>query len=655
MQNLPARVGVPARILIVDDHPNTAQMLARVIQKLSDQLEVLTAFSGEDAITQLGDGYADVLITDYMLPGMSGLDLIEKLQNGRKPAHTILITAYNTASLEAKVHHLGVNDFLVKPVDPEKVRDIVSESLKEIVLNGGIPFKEFQKQPFKILIADDNPDNLRLLEVRLKDDGFEYIAATDGQQALDIIKKEIPDLALLDVNMPIKDGFDVLKEMRADIEISHIPVIMITAARMEVEDIQEGLSLGADDYVTKPVDWRELSARIRTKLRVKLAEDALRSRNKELGVLPDISQDFSSKLNIEDLTKNLLTRTVVGLGAENGYLVIFYPDGENNVQIHQVFDPSPWTWDDLNNRIASSKMLIEVKRSRAIKVLNNTVTDDTWLKIPNDKTRSAVLLPLLGRRSVIGVLVVTHTEGGFFKGNKVNILQVIAGQAAIAVDNALLFDMERKRVKELTGLNQVTREINQFSNLDDLSDKLPRLIKDNFGFPTVGFWLNKHGVLKLESLADDGSSLSQVYLEIGPNQAADSGQPTQLSGSFRLRKSANEKTEKPPDQSVFAVPLTRSGNLLGVLSIHSNRAGAFNENDRVLMETLSAQVATILDRITLIDSILKHDLNNSIQEISDYSDRLAKAGPLNERQADLLKSIGKSIENIHNMALHGLG
>ena len=79
----------------------------------------------------------------------------------------------------------------------------------------------------------------------------------------------MPDLILLDVNMPGKDGFEVLKEMRADPAIEHIPVIILTAARLDPLDMQTGLNLGADDYMTKPFDRRELLARIRTKLRSK--------------------------------------------------------------------------------------------------------------------------------------------------------------------------------------------------------------------------------------------------------------------------------------------------------------------------------------------------------------------------------------------------
>ena len=153
-----------ARVLIVDDHPNTAEMLARVIRKLETPVEVLTAASGEDALQQLGDSVADILITDFMMPGMSGLELIEKLQEGRKPAHTILMTAYDTPGLSITIRRLDIQDYLVKPVDPERVRDIVSKAITEIIPYRMADVSIAQSQrPFKILIADDHPDNVRLL------------------------------------------------------------------------------------------------------------------------------------------------------------------------------------------------------------------------------------------------------------------------------------------------------------------------------------------------------------------------------------------------------------------------------------------------------------------------------------------------------------
>jgi signal transduction histidine kinase/CheY-like chemotaxis protein len=593
----------PARVLIVDDHPNTATMLARVIRKLDAQVEVMTASSGEDALRQLGDGIADVLITDFMMPGMSGLELIERLQDGRKPAHTILITAYNTPGLATTTRRLDIENYLVKPVDPEKVRDIVSGALKDILPYRNARSGDSRQRPFKILIADDHPDNIRLLEVRLKSEGYEYVIATDGLESLDKLRSEVPDLALLDVNMPNKDGFDVLKEMRADDEISHIPAIMITAARLGVKDIQEGLALGADDYVTKPVDWRELAARIRAKLRVKQAEDVLRARNKELGVLPEISQDLGERLDIEDLTKTLLTRTANAVDADNGHLVIFHLDGKITFQLHRMFDFSPWTWGDVQSRIASEGLVARVTSSREIAVVDETEDDESWLQIPNDKTRSAISFPLLGRQAVIGVLTLTHNQPGHFKDEHLAILRAIASQAAIAVENAQLYAMERMRVNELVALNLVTRDISQFTHSTVLFDKLPQLIKDTLGYPTVAFWQSVNGDFILRSIAGAENTLRQSLLAIGPKQAALSGQPTQLSGPIEERTSERNQGGNSPVQSVIAVPFLKGEDTMGVLSIHSKRAGVFHESDRVLLETLSAQVVTVLERILLFESV----------------------------------------------------
>ncbi len=117
------------------------------------------------------------------------------------------------------------------------------------------------KEPtrLKVLIADDDSDLLDILAFSLQREGFEVISAHDGRQALARVATEQPDLAVLDVNMPELDGFEVCRRLRQE---STIPIIMLTS-RGDDEDIVLGLDLGADDYVTKPYSPRELVARVR--------------------------------------------------------------------------------------------------------------------------------------------------------------------------------------------------------------------------------------------------------------------------------------------------------------------------------------------------------------------------------------------------------
>jgi signal transduction histidine kinase/CheY-like chemotaxis protein len=593
----------PVRVMIVDDHPNTAEMLARVIRKLDLPVEVITALSGEDALDQVGQDSVDVLITDFMMPGMNGLKLIEQLQECRKPDYTILITAYDTPGLSATTRRLDIQNYLVKPVDPQRIRSIVSKALEDIISDRMVAKSPEGRRPFKILIADDHPDNIRLLSVRLRSEGYDFVTANDGLEVLDKLRDYHPDLALLDVNMPSMDGFEVLKEMRRDPKLMHIPVIMVSAVRIAVKDVQEGLALGADDYIVKPVEWRELSARIRAKLRVKQAEDALRHRARELGVLPEISHDLSERLDIEGLTQAVLKRTVAALNADNGYLTVFHRDGSNSLQIHEMFDFSPWTWGDVQKRLSSEGLVAKVADTRQGLVIADTVVNDWWLEVPNDNSRSAIAMPLLGRSDVLGVIVLTHQDQAHFEESHLDILQAIASQAAIALENASLYASENKRVSELVALNHLTRKINLFSHSTDLNNELPNLIRQSLHYPVVALWSMDGYELRLCSMIGGENAPSESLMKLGPEQAVLTGQPAQLSGHLDSRNGQNNNGNQPQQESVLAVPIVHNQTVTGVLSIHSRKSSAFHESDRVLLETIAMQYEAALQRIQLFESV----------------------------------------------------
>jgi two-component system alkaline phosphatase synthesis response regulator PhoP len=116
----------------------------------------------------------------------------------------------------------------------------------------------------RILIADDEPEIVRGLEDNLRFEGYETIAAADGEAALEAALAHAPDLVLLDIMMPRLSGWDVCRELRR--RGVEVPIIMLTARGEEVDRVQ-GLELGADDYVTKPFSLRELLARVRAVLR----------------------------------------------------------------------------------------------------------------------------------------------------------------------------------------------------------------------------------------------------------------------------------------------------------------------------------------------------------------------------------------------------
>ncbi|MBN1231243.1 MAG: response regulator transcription factor [Anaerolineales bacterium] len=115
----------------------------------------------------------------------------------------------------------------------------------------------------KILVVDDEPRFVRLVDVNLKTEGYQVVVANNGTDGLDLVVKEKPNLVLLDVMMPEIDGFEVLTRIR---EFSNVPVIMLTAKGEEVHRVR-GLDLGADDYIVKPFSANELLARVRAVIR----------------------------------------------------------------------------------------------------------------------------------------------------------------------------------------------------------------------------------------------------------------------------------------------------------------------------------------------------------------------------------------------------
>ena len=456
--NFPAS-GSPVRILVVDDNPSTATTLARALAQLGPGVDVIPATSGQEALERVKHAAADILITDMIMPEMSGLELIEKLQKNPagRPTYSFLITAYDVPGIKLTARRLKVKEVITKPVYPERICQIVSQTIEKIV-----QAKSDQKDPvlqkeFTILIADDQPDNLMLLARYLENEGYHYIQARDGLEALEKVRHEMPDLVLLDVNMPHKDGFRVLEEIRADPAIQHIPVIILTA-RLDPMQVQFGLNLGADDYITKPFDRRELMARIRTNLRVKEAEDEIRElaehtilrQNRLLTAAAEIAGAATSTLDLN----RLLVASVELIQEKFGFyhVSMFLIEPGSNIAVlrasaGQAGNRLPV---DLHQLAIGSKSLVGMATATRQPVVVMDVADNPrHLKNPLlPDTQSEAVIPLLIGELIMGALDVQSTQINVFSDWDVTILTTIANQLAIAVQNARLYASVQQEVVE---------------------------------------------------------------------------------------------------------------------------------------------------------------------------------------------------------------
>ncbi|HEX5871238.1 MAG TPA: diguanylate cyclase [Longimicrobium sp.] len=147
----------------------------------------------------------------------------------------------------------------------------------------------------RILVVDDVPDNVDILDARLSSRGYQVVTATNGEEALASVADIPPHLILLDVMMPGMDGREVARRIKEDDALPFIPIILVTALS-EADDVVQGLESGADDYISKPYNFRELEARVRAMLRIKTLQDELDQKNREL----ELANRRLKKLSITD-------------------------------------------------------------------------------------------------------------------------------------------------------------------------------------------------------------------------------------------------------------------------------------------------------------------------------------------------------------------
>ena len=146
-----------------------------------------------------------------------------------------------------------------------------------------------QEETATILIVDDNPDNRLLLASQLGMHGYNIVEADGGHQGIELARDHFPDLILLDVMMPVMNGFEVCTHLKADGNTAHIPIIMVTALR-DIEYRIRGIEVGADEFLSRPHHREELLVRVRSLIRLKQARDRLEEERNRLRLLYNVTR-----------------------------------------------------------------------------------------------------------------------------------------------------------------------------------------------------------------------------------------------------------------------------------------------------------------------------------------------------------------------------
>ncbi len=318
-------------------------------------------------------------------------------------------------------------------------------------------FNDTDKRPL-ILIADDNRDNRLSLQRLLEDQGCAVCSADDGPTTLELAERQVPDLILLDVQMPRLDGLAVVAALKAHPTTGHIPVILLTA--LGGTDVRlRGLDAGADEFLTKPVDPHELLARVRSLLRVKAQHDRLRAYGQRLTSLLRVTEALRLHTEPQPLLDGIADlacehlgfgRVVVNLlDSETGLLKVGAIAGVRDNQARAALAATSYHWDDVR---ALLRPEYQISESYLIPDDSLGVERRLWRKAtppPNDgrwQPQDNLLVPLRSAAGAFFGLLSFDTpdDGRRPDAAQIQLLELFAHQAALALQNAALYaDLHR--------------------------------------------------------------------------------------------------------------------------------------------------------------------------------------------------------------------
>jgi adenylate cyclase len=459
-----------------------------------------------------------------------------------------------------------------------------------------------------IFVVDDDPSIRRMLQLLLNDSGYRVSTASSGEEALAYLDLITPDLVLMDLMLPGINGQEVTARIKADTTKPFIPVILITGQSDQRSKVL-GLDAGADDFLSKPVEFTELLARVRGMLRLARSQRSLRAEQRKTELLLHLTRELGATLDLDQLLTHFLDRLADAIGAVRASIIL-------------TFDDRPRLYSSTRNNatLALEDILRDgiagwVLRERQPTILADTRDDNRWVASTTHQrmVRSVAAVPIIREDQGLGVITLVHHTPGYFTEEHLDLLGSVAAQSAIALENAELFrltqsqkDLLERRAEELQRINQVSRHLTELMRPEQLLRLVAHLVHHTFGFPLVSILLRDDDDLVVRAIAGTMDAESRLGLRISNGHGitgwvAANQEPLNVP---EVRQDPRFVPFGTNDQtrSELTVPILTAREVFGALDVQSDQPAAFGANDITLLGTLAGQIGVALENAQLFDS-----------------------------------------------------
>jgi signal transduction histidine kinase len=433
--------------------------------------------------------------------------------------------------------------------------------------------------------------------------------------------------------LPGMDGYQVCRAIKSDPAMQDVSVIMLTAMG-KVADRAHGLEIGADDYIPKPFDNRELIARIEAALRVRRAEQETRRRNRELAALNAVAETVGRAIELPDVLNTALDRVLYALEMDAGTITL------TNLSGAQSFAAKRWDRLDLGAGLDAAEQIARGGRPRLCALPVGA------------GSRQAACVPLRSHDRVIGTLLVTGQRG--VDADTLDLLTAIGHQVGAAVERARLYEAAQTRSEDLAVLNDITRAITTTLDLSDVLSISMRGIREFMHVEAGALVLldQDSGQLVFRKMlsreqewdADDALKLGEGLV----GRVVEAKEPVLINDaqSYPPASIQMDQIAGLTTRSILCVPIVVKGRAIGVIEVINKIGGPFTNDDLETLSFIAASVGVAVENARLYGELAqsKRELERSQAQLIQ-TEKLAATGRL---AASMAHEINNPLQAIHN-------